>query len=185
MIRALLNIAFSCLLLTATTLVHADINLQSIEQKIEDSVITAKIETKYTENKLNPLKIFVSTHEGIVTLKGHVKDKQALIDALTLAKSTDGVKSVEVDDLEIKQVNTSFTDAYITAKVEAAVLKAKVLDDESIPLVGINAKTNNGEVTLSGNVKENKSILAIIKRVSAVRGVKKIISQLEISNKDV
>jgi hyperosmotically inducible protein len=64
--------------------------------------------------------------------------------------------------------------------VEAAILKAKVLDDESIPLVGINAKTDNGAVTLSGNVKKNTSIMAIVKRVSAVQGVKKIISTLHV-----
>lgn len=93
---------------------------------------------------------------------------------------TKGVKEVDTDELIIKQVNTAFTDAYITTKVEAAVLKAKVFDDESIPLVGINATTTNGTVTLSGHLKQEKAISAIIKRVAAVRGVKKIISNLEV-----
>jgi transcriptional regulator of aromatic amino acid metabolism len=59
------------------------------------------------------------------------------------------------------------------------VLEAKVLDDESIPLVGINAKTVNGVVTLSGDVKNRSSLTAILRRVSAIKGVKKIISDLQ------
>lgn len=158
--------------------------LQTIEQGLSDSVITTKITAKYTKNiNLNPLKISVSTQHGVVTLRGHVKDKHAFVEALRLAKSTKGVQSVEAEDLEIKRVNTAFTDAYITAKVETAILKAKVLDDEAIPLVGINATTTNGVVTLTGTLKNNQSITAILRRVNAVRGVKKIISQLHTSKK--
>lgn len=157
-------------------------DLKNIEQELSDSVITTKITAKYTKNKnLNPLKILVSTDDGVVKLTGHVKDKQAFVDALRLAHKTKGVKSVDTDNLIIKPVNTGLTDAYITAKVETAVLKAKVLDDESIPLAGINAKTNNGTVTLSGNVKSNASIIAILKRVNAINGVKKIISYLQVN----
>lgn len=156
-------------------------DLQGIEQEISDSVITTKITAKFAKNSdLNPLKISVSTINSVVKLKGYVKNKRAFVHALRLAVNTKGVKVVDTDGLEIKLVNTVFTDAYITTKVEAAVLKAKVLDDESIPLVGINAKTNNGNVTLSGQVKDDKSINYILKRVSAVHGVKKIISSLHI-----
>lgn len=176
-----LRLILSTTLIISAAITHAD-DLKSMGRQLEDSVITTKIEAKYTQNgELNPLKIFVSTKNGVVTLKGHVKNKQALVDAMQLAKSTAGVKRVECDDLEVKSVNTAITDTYITAKVEAAILKAKVLDDESIPLVGINAKTNNGEVILSGQVKQDKSILAIIKRVTVVHGVKKIISHLTVT----
>ena len=158
-------------------------DLKKIEQDLSDSVITTKITTKFAKNKnLNLLKLHVSTEDGVVTLSGHVKDNQAFVDALRLAKSTKGVSSVEVDDLEIKQVNTPFTDAYITAKVETAVLRAKVLDDESIPLVGINASTTNGVVTLSGSVKNSSAIGAILKRAYAVKGVKKIILNLQVEH---
>jgi hyperosmotically inducible protein len=157
-------------------------DLKNIEQELSDSMITTKITAKYTKNNnLNPLKILVSTEDGVVKLSGHVKDKQAFVDALRLAHITKGVKSVDTEDLIIKPVNTSLTDAYITAKVETAVLKAKVLDDESIPLAGINAKTINGTVTLSGNVKSNTSIIVILKRVNTISGVKKIISYLQVN----
>ena len=158
-------------------------DFKAIEQELSDSVITTKITSKFTQNtNLNPLKIWVTTDNGIATLHGHVKDKAAFVEALRLTKTTKGVKSINADDLEIKQVNTGFTDTYITAKIEAAVLKAKVLDDESIPLVGINATTTNGIVTLSGTVKNSKSISIILKRALAVRGVKQVISNLRVSS---
>ncbi len=174
----LLNLLLATSLVFFISQAHAT-GLQTMEQELSDSVITTKITAKFTGDKdLNPLKISVSTKNRVVKLSGYVKNNQAFVDALRLAKATQGVKSVDTDDLEIKRINTAFTDAYITAKVEAAVLKAKVLDDESIPLVGINASTNNGTVTLSGVVKSNQSALAILKRVHAVQGVKKIISKL-------
>ena len=157
-------------------------DLKNIEQKLSDSVITTKITAKFAKNKnLNPLKLSVSTTDGLVKLTGYVKDNQAFVDALRLANSTRGVTSVDTDGLEIKRVNTALTDTYITAKVEAAVLKAKVLDDESIPLVGINAKTINGVVTLSGHVNSKSAAYAILNRVNAIRGVKKIISKLHVN----
>ncbi len=157
--------------------------LKEMEQDLSDSLITTKITARFTEHKnINPLKVSVSTTQGIVQLSGYVGDKQAFVDALRIAKTTQGVKSVRANALYIKKVNTTFTDAVITAKVEAAVLKAKVLDDESIPLVGINATTTNGIVTLSGHVTSAQSIASIIKRVNAIRGVKKIITRLEIKD---
>jgi len=173
--RPLFRLTLATILVVFVAQVNAA-DLKKFEQDLSDSVISTKITTKFTKNKnLNPLKLHVSTEDGVVTLRGYVNDNQAFVDALRLAKTTKGVTSVEADDLEIKQVNTPFTDAYITAKVETAVLKAKILDDESIPLVGINASTLNGVVSLSGTVKNSNALGAILKRVYAVRGVKKII----------
>ena len=156
-------------------------DLKKIEEKISDSVISTKLTAKFTkDSQLNPFKIYVSTQDGNVTLRGHVRDTAAYIEALRLAKSTKGVKSVDVKQLEIKPVNTAFTDAYITAKIQAVLLKTKLLDDESIPLVGINATTSNGEVTLTGKVKRKESIEMILNRVRTIRGVKKVKSLLTV-----
>lgn len=156
-------------------------DLKKIAIHSSDTVITTTITNQFTKNtNLNALSILVATQNGIVKLSGNVKDKQAFAEAFQLAFTTKGVKSVNIDNLEINHTNTTLTDAYITAKIETAVLKAKILDDESIPLVGINATTVNGIVTITGEVKRNKSIIAILKRANAVRGVKKIVSSLHV-----
>lgn len=181
--RALLHFVFAIGLMFTMTSLHAA-DIKTLEHELSDSVITTKITSKITENKnLNPLKVTASTEHGIVTLSGHVKDRAAFVEVLRIVKATEGVESIDTDKLSINDVNTSITDAYITAKVEAAVLKAKVLDDESIPLVGINASTNNGIVTLSGNVQNNDSIAPLIKRILAVHGVTHVVSHLHVSKK--
>jgi hyperosmotically inducible protein len=176
----LLKLVISLVIFFGIGLAYADNVLKELELDLRDSVITTKIKAKFTNNdNLNPLKISVSTHNGVVSLVGHVKNKQAFVDALRLVKTTKGVKAINDERLIIKDVNTAFTDAYITAKVEAAILRAKVLNDESIPLVGINAKTSNGIVTLSGHVKRKKSIDAIIRQVTLVHGVNRLIINLK------
>lgn len=161
---------------------YADI--KKIKNELSDSVITAKLTAKFTQNKkLNPLKISITTENGKVILTGNVNNKDALTEAVRVTKSTKGVKSIDIKHLEIKPVNTVFTDVYITAKVEAMLLKTKVLHDESIPLVAINVKTTNGVVTLSGEVKKTSSIKIIIDKVKQIQGVKKVISHLIVNAK--
>lgn len=168
-------------LLFMVSQVHAATRGSPVEKASDVAINHAITKTYATNKQLSSLNIQVSVQNGVVTLTGYVKDKQAFVDALRYAMATKGVKSVNADNLDIKRVNTSFKDAYITAKIEAAVLKAKVFDDESIPLVGINATTSDGVVTLSGGLKHEKSIGAIIKRANEVHGVKKIISQLKVN----
>lgn len=162
---------------------HAN-SLNELRNDISDTMITTKITAQFAESKnLNPLKISIDTNNGIVTLRGYVTDKQAFVDALQIATRVKGVRTVQTNDLFIKNVNLSLTDALITARVETAILKAKVLDDDSIPLVGISATTTNGVVTLSGQVNQAQSITHILNRVTSIQGVKKIITFLVVKDK--
>ena len=179
--RIIFHFFISCILFGSFKIYAG--NIQTIEQTFNDSLITTKITAKFTKNThLNPFKLGVSTHDGVVTLSGFVNDKEGFVEALQLAKNTQGVKELNVDDLSIKEVNTALTDTYITAKVEASVLKAKVMDEESIPLVGIKVTTENGIVTITGEVENQQSIIAIVKESSQIKNVKKIIANLEIKS---
>lgn len=163
--------------------VYAQPALDAFKQTLSDTIISTKITASIAKNAhVNPLKISITTQNGIVTLRGHVNDRKTYVAVLRIAKNTNGVKHIIASGLDIASVNSALTDAYITAKVEAAVLRAKVFDDESIPLAGINAKTINGVVTLEGKVKTPKAKLAIIERINKVRGIKKIISHLDIND---
>lgn len=184
--RGLLVICFYVLTFIGLGMAQANASLKTIERGISDSVITTTITAKYTKSRvLNPLKIHVSTSQGVVKLSGDVRSKESFVEALRLAVNTRGVKQVDTDELEIAKVNSGFTDAYITARVETAVLKAKVFDDESIPLVGVNAHTNNGQVTLSGKLPNEKALSSILKRINKIGGVKKIISNIVIGEAKV
>ena len=175
-----IKILLQILLILFVSQAQAD-KMKTIEQKLSDTVITTKIKTQFTKNRcLNPLKISVSTHEGVVSLIGHAKNKEAYVQALRLVTNTKGVKAINSTNFDVNVVNSSLHDAYITAKIETSILKAKVLDDESIPLVGINTLTTNGIVRLEGSLSNEHARSAILKRVARVKGVKKIISNLNI-----
>jgi hyperosmotically inducible periplasmic protein len=157
-------------------------DMDHLEQTWSDTVITTKIKAEFTKNAhLNPLKISVKTHDGAVTLRGHAKNNAAFVAALRIVAHTQGVRAINTSHFDIKAVNSSFKDAYITTKIEAAILETKVFEDDSIPIVGINASTANGVVTLAGTVKNKHSIDVILKRVHHIHGVAKIISHLKIA----
>jgi len=63
----------------------------------EDTVITTKIKSELAEEKLSSLvKIEVDTdHQGKVTLSGTAQSQKAVDKAVSIARSVDGVKSVE------------------------------------------------------------------------------------------
>lgn len=156
-------------------------DFEDLEQKWSDTLITTKIKAEFTKNPhLNPLKISVKTHDGVVTLRGHAKNNLAFVTALRIVANTEDVRSINTSEFDIKSVNSSFKDAYITAKIQAAILEAKVFEDESIPLVGINTSTVNGIVTLEGTLKNKHSLDVILKRIHHIHGVAKIKSQLKI-----
>jgi len=160
---------------------HAQTQLQELEQGFSDSVITAKITAKFTKSsRLNPLKISVNTKDGMVCLEGSVPSKRAFAEAVRLAVHTSGVHQVDTEQLRVEKVNTVFADAWITAKVEVAVLKAKLFDDSSIPLAGIKASTNNGVVKLSGHLANADALSILLKRIDTLQGVKKIISHIHV-----
>jgi len=64
---------------------------------VEDTVITTKIKSELAEEKLSSLvKIEVDTnHKGQVTLSGTAPSQQARDKAVSIARSVEGVKSVE------------------------------------------------------------------------------------------
>ena len=74
-------------------------SMQSPEQStaaLGDSTITSKVKSAISsEPELSALKIDVNTENGVVTLTGTVDSQQHLDRAAQVARTVDGVKSVE------------------------------------------------------------------------------------------
>lgn len=67
-------------------------------QTVDDSAITAKINAKIVQDPaLQYLKIDVDTFQGNVTLSGTVPSKEAQDRLVSLARNTEGVKSVRTN----------------------------------------------------------------------------------------
>ncbi len=76
--------------------------LEKAGDKTTDAAITSAVKTKFLgDTQVSGLKIDVDTKDGVVTLTGSVKSAAEKAEAIRLAKTTTGVKSV-VDKLTIQ-----------------------------------------------------------------------------------
>ncbi len=68
---------------------------RSVGRITEDAQITSSINAKYVrDSQISAMDINVDTYNGVVTLHGHVNSVDAEARALSLARSTKGVKQV-------------------------------------------------------------------------------------------
>lgn len=69
---------------------------KEMKRVVSDSTITGKIKAKLLkEEGLKGMKVSVETHQGVVLLSGFVDNADQVKQAETIAKSTEGVKSVK------------------------------------------------------------------------------------------
>lgn len=143
---------------------------------ITDTAITAKVKTQLLrEDSLKDSDIHVTTTNGVVTLDGPVANANDKALAGTIAKSTDGVKSIDNDlrtpgttDAAVKaKQNTS--DSWITTKV-----KSQLLADSVSKGTEIKVETTHGVVQLTG-ILPTKDAVAHAKDIAEkVHGVKSV-----------
>jgi hyperosmotically inducible protein len=80
-----------------------DADQSTIGQTIDDGVIATQVKTKLiADSRTGALQINVKTDGGVVQLMGFVDDEEEKRAAGEIARSVDGVKSVD-NDLEIRQ----------------------------------------------------------------------------------
>jgi osmotically-inducible protein OsmY len=149
--------------------------------------ITTKIQAQYFMNPtLKPWNISVTTSpDGVVTLQGRVDSPEDRAEAVRIARSTEGVTSVE--DLLRTERETAATsgtgmgeradrmadsagDAWITTKVQS-----RFFLDPDVKGLNINVDTTSRVVTLSGRVaseSERNEALAIARSTEGVRDVR-------------
>ena len=158
----------------------------SADRTREPGWITTKIQAQYFVNpEIRPWNIDVSTNsQGVVTLRGRVDEAGDREEAVRIAQSTEGVTQVN-DRLAVqadaaRQANNGVAaqggttemeqpDAWVTAKIEAAYFM-----DAEVKGRDIDVDTQNGGVTLRGQVSseaERRQAIAIARNTEGVRGV--------------
>ena len=69
-----------------------------------DSLNTTKIKSKYlTNSKIDSFDISVSSNNGVVSLTGEVRSNAMRQRAISIAKNTSGVKSVNASNLTVEK----------------------------------------------------------------------------------
>lgn len=153
---------------------------KSMSQRFDNATITASVKSKLLWNSnTEGLDISVSTFNGVVTLDGTAQSAAAKDLAERLAANTDGVLDVksnitvnESATAAAKAQNTAdqagdaITDAWITSKVKSSFLFSRNLDG-----LDITVNTENGRVTLSGDVNTAVEKELAIETAGNIRGV--------------
>ena len=158
-----------------------------------DAWLTAKIQSKYfIDETVKGRNIDVDTQDGVVTLKGTVQNDVEKRQALGLARNTDGVREVRdaltldptLDPVPglpaaeegLNRAGEALSDGWITTKIQSQYF----LDDQ-VKTLTVNVDTQDGVVTLTGEVETDASRTAAESIAGKTEGVKKVVNRLVVS----
>jgi osmotically-inducible protein OsmY len=155
-----------------------------------DAWLTAKVQSKFFGSDLvKGRDINVDTTDGVVTLSGTVDSPTERDEADALARSTDGVKDVH-DNLTVEvapasahlnpvqslpQPNRVSSDDWITTRV-----RSRFFIDPRVKNMNVDVTTENGIVTLRGQVADENAKAAAESIASHIAGVKQVKNELTV-----
>ncbi len=175
--------------------------------RLADGWLTTKVQAKYfADREIKARYINVSTRDGVVSLSGYVESPEARLEAVQIARNTEGVRSVE-DKLLIGVAPDSDTfetgpatadpvatggaseyDASIAAKAAAesvndervtSTIQARFYLDPVLKTRAIDVQARTGVVTLRGGVaseEERAQALLIARNTSGVARVEDLLT---------
>jgi hyperosmotically inducible periplasmic protein len=152
-----------------------------------DTGITTAVKSKFAaDDQVKAYQIDVDTRDKVVTLKGSVDTPAAKTRAVELARNTDGVRSV-TDNITVSgalgSASPSIPDAAQATLSDGgitALVKSKLLGDPDVSGLKIDVDTENGVVTLKGQVRTQAERDEAIRLTREVDGVKSVQDQLTI-----
>ena len=152
---------------------------------IHDASITMRIKTTYLFNgHLNPFRINVDTHDGVVTLHGAVPSDIHRDLAVEIARNADGVKEVD-NELRLAaggsvgpdEPDKSFGDAVGDATTTATI-KLSLAFQRGVKASHIAVHTDRGTVTLTGEVDSQAERQLAARIARDTEGVKNVVNEL-------
>jgi len=173
---------------------------ESGRKAIDDDVIETRVMARfYGSDELRAQTIDVSASDGVVTLSGTVPGEAQHLQAVQLARETQGVRRVE-DKLEIGegQRPAGETDPVpvVTPAEQAGEKAVQVLDDgwittkitsqyfldDIVKATRIDVTTENGIVTLTGTVGTEEARQRALQIARQTDGVKDVVDQLKVED---
>lgn len=160
---------------------------------LADSWLTAKVQAKFfADDDIKARYIDVSSNDGVVSLKGFVESDAVRQEALTIARTTDGVRQVD-DRLLIGRapdappvaggpVATTGSPAPgtepavepIEDSMVTSLVQAKYYTDPTIRTRDIEVQTSNGVVTLRGRVASDTERAQALLLARTTQGVARV-----------
>jgi hyperosmotically inducible periplasmic protein len=165
---------------------------RTLGKAIADSWITMKVHAQFvTEDALEGSNIDVDTRSGVVTLSGTVATETGRTRAVQIARTTDGVTSVDDKALRVaaatvgtagqaadagKRVGRTVNDGWIKSKIYSQYLFEDALNDSDIDL-----KVTNGMVTLSGTARTEAGRAQAEAIAKGTDGVKSVTNTVKVA----
>jgi osmotically-inducible protein OsmY len=154
----------------------------------QDDLIDTRLETAYLFNPhLNNFTIDTDVEDGTVMLSGSVRSEIDKDLAEEIAKSIDGVKSVE-NSLEVKNGQESSPPAAdasgffqkVSDATTTARIKTRLIANQNLAAADIDVDTENSVVRLSGEVRSTteKQLAEFIAKNTT--GVESVANELEV-----
>ncbi|HKY21451.1 MAG TPA: BON domain-containing protein [Vicinamibacterales bacterium] len=164
---------------------------RTLAKAISDSWITMKVHAQFIpEDALDNSNIDVDTRAGVVTLSGTVATDAGRKRAVEIARSADGVKSVNDAALRVvpttvgttgpatagKRIGRSVNDGWIKSKVYSRFLTEEALNDSDI-----DVDVSSGVVSLSGTVRSETGRARAEAIAKATDGVKSVTNAVKVT----
>jgi osmotically-inducible protein OsmY len=163
------------------------------DEPVDAGWVTTKIEAQYfldPDVKGRNIDVMTST-DGTVTLRGEVDTAAARTQAVSIARTTEGVADV-VDELTMAaatpesadpedarygdaDTDTDISDGWITTKIQA-----RYFVDADVKGRNINVNTMNGVVTLTGEVESAAEQREAVALATDIDGVANVVDQLRV-----
>ncbi len=177
-------VAFIFSLLVSLTIPSMATASENLSRAVSDTAITTQVKASLAaDSTTHATTISVKTNNGVVYLSGTTRSSAEASKAVEIAQANNSVRKVDASQLRVQGSNQPLTDAYITAKVKGTFVKNNIMNDQgtNVPASAINVETNNGVVTLSGQVNDKAQAKKAVSLAKSVDGVNKVKSNLTVS----
>ncbi len=153
---------------------QADMNLT---QDVKDAFVNANL---FGKDKFVDMGLRVTAKKGIVTLSGRVESEENVKEAIELAKSVEGVKSV-YSKMVVKLIKQPpLTDDLLAQNVKDKFVREKLFGKNKFEEMGIQVTAVKGVITLTGDVGSNADAQKIMTLTKGIYGVKNVESKIVI-----
>jgi hyperosmotically inducible protein len=150
---------------------------QSPGEQVGDAELATRVKAKLAADpQVNPFNIDVDASDGVVSLKGRVDDAETRTEAGRLAADTSGV--VRVDNtitVGSESAGEVVDDAVIVTKI-----KTKLVADLEVAATNIDVDSEQGVVTLTGEVRSAEARTQAGQIARDTSGVVRVINNLTV-----
>ncbi len=146
-----------------------------LAEDVKDAFVNEKL---FGKDKFIDMGLRVTARKGVVTISGRVESKENITDAVNIAKTVEGVKSVN-SKMVVKLIKQpELTDDLLAEHVKDKFVTNKLFGKDNFEEMGIQVAALNGKITLTGNVGSDADAQRIISLTKAVNGVKNVESKM-------